>query len=243
MRLSLKRDQLSPEAEARRGALKEAQRRLKEAEKAHEQRVKTAKKAYAAAQKSQASGLKDVESRLADARKDRKLGSLAGVTLYEDRIETPDGVAELSDEVRADVDTAGNLAMSSRVTATRLVTLGVFAFAFKKKKKHDTRELYLVVETPEFMTVRQIDPNLGPRARSFVAQITTATRQAETSAEAKRQAVGAATEERKRVHQDTAAIDSAWRELEDAEADTQEVERLRAEVERLSRAEVSPSVR
>src|SRR5690349_18219323 len=123
MRLSLKREELAPEEQARRSVLKEAQRQLKEAEKAHEQRVKNAKKAYAAAQKAQASGLKDVERRLADARKDRKLGSLAGVTLYEDRIETPDGVAELSDEVRADVDTAGNLAVSSRVTATRLVTM------------------------------------------------------------------------------------------------------------------------
>lgn len=133
--------------------------------------------------------------------------------------------------------------MSSRVTATRLVTLGVFAFAFKKKKKHDTRELYLAVETPDFMTVRQIDPNLGPRARSFVAQITTAARQAEANAEAKDREAAAATEERGRVQQDTEAIDSAWRRLEEAEADTQEVERLRAEVARLSNAGESQSAR
>jgi polyhydroxyalkanoate synthesis regulator phasin len=156
------------------------------------------------------------------------------VTLYENRIVTPDGEAELSHEVRADVDTAGNLAVSTRVTATRLVTIGIFAFAFKKKKKHDTRELHLVVETPEFMTVRQIDANLGAKARSFVAQIMTAARQAEGNAETKRHAVEAAKGERSRIEQDTSAIDSAWRELEAAEADRQEIERLREEVARLT---------
>jgi hypothetical protein len=214
VRLSLKRERLNPEEEAPRSALKDAQRNLKEAEKAHERRVKAAKKAYATAQKARGSSVKDVERRLADARKDRKLGSLAGVTLYENRIVTPDGKAALSDEVRADVDTAGNLAVSSRVTATRLVTLGVFAFAFKKKKTHDSRELYLVVETPEFMTVRQIDANLGAKARSFVAQIMTAARQAEGNAETKHRAVEEAKQERSQIQQDTSAIDSAWRELE-----------------------------
>ena len=234
MRLSLKREILTPEEEARRRALKEAQRSLKEAEKAPEQRVKNAKKAYAAAQKTQTSSLNAAKRRVSDVEKDQKLGSLAGVTLYENRIVTPDGEAALSDEVRADVDTAGNLAVSSRVTATRLVTIGVFALAFKKKKKHDTRELYLVVETPEFMTVRQIDPNLGSRARSFVAQIMTAARQAENAAETKRRAVEAAKQDRSRIGQDTSAIDSAWRELERAQADTPEIARLRAEVERLT---------
>jgi hypothetical protein len=80
--------------------------------------------------------------------------------------------------VRADADSAGNLALSSRVTATRLVTLGVFAFAFKKKKKHDTRELYLAVETPDFMCVRKLDPNLGNAARQFAAKIVNAGKQA-----------------------------------------------------------------
>jgi hypothetical protein len=58
VRLSLRRETLSPEQEAQRRALKDAQRNLKEAEKAHERRVKDAKKAYAAAQKAGTSALK-----------------------------------------------------------------------------------------------------------------------------------------------------------------------------------------
>src|SRR2546430_16768523 len=115
MRLSLKRERLRPEEEGQRSAVKDAQRNLKEAEKAHERRIKDAKRAYAAAQKAGTSALKDVERRLSDARKDRKLGSLAGVTLYENRIVTPDGEAELSDQGRADVATAGNLAAPTQV--------------------------------------------------------------------------------------------------------------------------------
>jgi hypothetical protein len=124
------------------------------------------------------------------------------VTLYDDKIETPDGACVLSPEVRADADSAGNLAVSSRVTATRLVTLGVFAFAFKKKKKHDTRELYLAVETPEFMCVRQVDPNMGASAKQFAAKIVNAGKQASHVIEQRQEDIAEARQDLKRVESD-----------------------------------------
>lgn len=62
----------------------------------------------------------------------------------------------------ASVDTAGNLAVTRRVTVTRLVAGGVIlGLLFKKAKKHDSRELYLVVETPEVVSSIKCDPNEG----------------------------------------------------------------------------------
>jgi hypothetical protein len=55
---------------------------------------------------------------------------------------------------RATVDTAG--AMDKRVTATRLILTGPFAFGLRKKK--DERELFLLVEGDGFGFVVKLDP-------------------------------------------------------------------------------------
>ncbi|MFE0021894.1 hypothetical protein [Amycolatopsis sp. NPDC059021] len=70
---------------------------------------------------------------------------------------------------RATVETAGQI--ERRVTATRLVALGLLAFAAKKKR--DSRELYLSVESSDGMLVAAIDPAKGEAARQFAARINT----------------------------------------------------------------------
>jgi hypothetical protein len=178
MRL-FRREQLTEEEQQRRSALKEAKNKLKEAEKVHNTRVKEARKRLSETERDYQRRVGEARNTLENKRQSKKLGSMAGVTLYDDKIATPDGTSTLSPDVRADADTAGNLQVSGRVTATRLVTLGVFAFAFKKKKTHDARELYLVIETPDFMSVRQLDPKLGNTAKQFAARIVNAGKQAQ----------------------------------------------------------------
>lgn len=68
---------------------------------------------------------------------------------------------------RATVDSAG--AIDKRVTATRLLLTGPFAFGLRKKK--DTRELYLLVEGPGFAWVVEVNPKLGKQARQFAATV------------------------------------------------------------------------
>ncbi len=233
-----KREVVSPEEQERRTALKEAEQRLKEASREYENRVKTSQKAVDEAEKDHAQRIKQIEKRISAAQASKKLGSFAKVTLFEDRITTPDGTSSLSNDVRADCDTAGNLEHSSRVTATRLLTVGIFAFAFKKKKTHDSRELYLVVETPDFTSVQPVDPSNGPQARKFATQIANQSKQATALIERRRAAVATARSELARVKSDRSQIEEAAAQLRAVQGETSDVDRLRAEVEGLTNAPV-----
>lgn len=101
--------------------------------------------------------------------------------LYPDRLETPHGTAHFRDgPVRAAVDTAGNLAVGRRATLTRMAAGGllfgplgavVAGAGFKKDRAHDARELYLLVEAPEFDSVGEFEPRHGPQVREFVVDL------------------------------------------------------------------------
>lgn len=67
------------------------------------------------------------------------------------------------------VETEGQL--TSRITATRLVALGVFALAARKTV--DDRQLYLTVDGDGFQLVSKVDPTLGAAARQFAATYNT----------------------------------------------------------------------
>ena len=231
MKLSfLSREEVTPEEQVRRHELKAATRRQRDAEKEHEKGIKDAAKALKQAQKEYDRAVMAAENALAAARANKKLASLRGVRVYDDRIETPEGTAQLSAAVRADVDTAGGLQHSSRVTVTRLATMGVFALAFKKKKIHDSRELYLVIETPDFMSIQNLDANLGPHARALVATINTAVKQAERLRASRASAIASAQDSLNRVRADRSGVEAAERALAKVTADTAEIERCRAEV-------------
>ena len=61
--------------------------------------------------------------------------------------------------------------LEARLTATRLVLIGVFAFAFKKKKGG---ERYLTVETTDTVVVVKVDRKDIAKAQQFVAAARTA---------------------------------------------------------------------
>jgi hypothetical protein len=70
----------------------------------------------------------------------------------------------------ATVDAAG--AVEKRVTATRLILTGPFAFGLRKKR--DSRELYLLVEGEGFGFVVELDPRKGREAREFAVELNAA---------------------------------------------------------------------
>jgi hypothetical protein len=71
---------------------------------------------------------------------------------------------------RATVETAGDI--DRRITATRLILTGPFAFGLRKKK--DKRELYLTVEGGDFAFVVEVNPKKGADARKFAAMVNVA---------------------------------------------------------------------
>lgn len=59
-------------------------------------------------------------------------------------------------------------ALSSRVTLTRLVAIGVFAFAAKKKKGGTS---YLLIEGPDFAWTMEVKRGDQAKAQAFAAKV------------------------------------------------------------------------
>jgi hypothetical protein len=105
--------------------------------------------------------------------------------------------------------------VSSRITATRLVTIGVFALAAKKK----TGAIFLSIENPVLASVVECPKDAQMKARQFAVQITNAGKNA-AAVEARRPAeIAEADQALDAVRADTAAVDAARLELERIQAD------------------------
>lgn len=105
----------------------------------------------------------------------RKIATFKGsdgtvIVLFEHGIECK-GESHPLDGVIASVLNGSDL--ESRVTATRLLLLGVFAFAFKKRKGG---EKYLLVEGPDFAWMAEADRKHVRDAMQFATQVENAVR-------------------------------------------------------------------
>ncbi len=182
---------------------KAAQKGLAVAQRDHKKQVRSATKALAKSKKvRQLASFEAGNAKLTDFKARR-------FVLYEDRIETPEGTHRLSPEVKATVDTAGNLATNSRVTLTRFALVGVFALAAPKKTSKDGRELYLLLEGPDWATTAQCNPDTGAKAREFVQAVNLAARTCEVNHRAKQGAVNEAEAALLRAKRSTEAIATA----------------------------------
>ena len=77
--------------------------------------------------------------------------------------------------VSAVVDVSGNI--NRRITLTRLVGGGIVG-GLVFKKRQDDREMYLLIDGPDFQWVEPVDPSVVESARRHAAEITTAGRTA-----------------------------------------------------------------
>lgn len=219
-----------PGARAARRRIAVVRRSLRTAEKSHERAVRDAQRLLGSAENERAKAIKAAERHLANLQSPtgRRIKGFGGMTLFERFIRTPHGAGSVVG-AHAAVDTAGNLAVKSRATLTRMAAGGVLlgplgailSLGFKKHKAIDTRELYLLVETPEFASVIKCNPDKGAQARNFAALINTAAAQAAIAESKRPQAIADARTRLESIHADTSTVDAARRGLAQAEADSE----------------------
>lgn len=162
----------------------DADAEMSAAQREYEERIAAAFASLAEASAPWDTAVKDAAAALESAKVygTRKLGSVAGITLYEHALVTPSGTVNLeSEQVRVAVDTAGNLMQSQKTSLGRVAAGGllfgpagaIVGGMFKKSQTHDKRELYVLVESDTVAAVAQCDPDRGAEARQFVAKIQT----------------------------------------------------------------------
>lgn len=168
------RDHYRQADKAYKDAIKAADLRLRQAQDVHASAISVARKNLAGAEAAYAKAVGSAQQALSEwtaPGTGRRIDSLWGITLYEHAIATPQGSASLYG-ASASVDAAGNLAVTKRVTLTRLVAGGIIGgLIFQKKTKDDTRELYIVIETPTVVSAVKCPPDQGPKARQFAAKV------------------------------------------------------------------------
>ena len=195
------RSQLSPEEKEHTTAMRNAHKKVERAEKEHRRAVHDAEKAVAKQQKP------------------KTIGRYRQTTLTDGTISGPGGGGQLTSEVQASVDTAGNLAVTKRVTLTRLAAGGIVGgLVFQKKQKHDSRELYLMVEGPDFAILQECSADDGAKVRKFAQQINVAAKASVARAEERAQTLAEAEGRLSRVREDRSAIVAAKAEAAALEA-------------------------
>jgi hypothetical protein len=134
--------------------------------------------------------------------KGTRISSVGGVTLYKRYIDTPQGGGSL---VGVHAHAEDDSSIASRVTATRLLAIGVFAFAAKKKTGGGNA--YVVIEGPDISGVATIagtkDRSAGPAAFSFAAIVNNVARAAEIAEPGRPQAIAAAQQALARAQDET----------------------------------------
>lgn len=210
----------------------------------YEASVNGAQKALVAEEKAR-------EKRLAAAQKTiskagsmgtKKLGAFKGeegtISFTGRTITTPNGTYPLDENVTAAADTAGNLAMSSRSTLTRIAAGGlafgpvgaIVGGVAKKSKMHDTRELYLLVEGAQFAAVLTCKPDEGQKVRQFAMSIVQASRSVKSLLAAREVAVDAALAAREAEEANTAPVEAAQRALVIAQGATSRKDAAQAQL-------------
>lgn len=91
--------------------------------------------------------------------------------IWRDRIVSSEGLFLMDEKTRASIDQAGNLSLAYRHTVTRSV---LFSSNWQKQETADTRELYFLIEHPEWAKVVSVPPNFSQQVRQIAAQVNSA---------------------------------------------------------------------
>lgn len=224
--------------QARLEAMTPEERERHDANVEYEAAVKVATKAYQVELNARENRLKSAQKAVVAANGigSRKLASYRGkdgsVSVTETLITTGQGTFPLDASVSAVVDTAGNLATSSRSTLTRIAAGGILfgplgaiiGGVAKKNKLHDTRELYLLVEGAGFATLVTCNPDDGAKVRQFAMAVKQAGMNAANVLDRREKSVAAAQSAQEAETQNTQGVDSTAAALDGVRAATARIE-------------------
>jgi hypothetical protein len=217
------RNSLSNEEKSHLVAVKQAEKRIKKAERDYDSRVTNARKAIASAQAGQeVAKFRTKEPQPAEGswkemlRNDAQTFLLTGTT-----VKLPSGTHALTPNVKAQVDTAGNLVeyATGRTTLTRMGVGAVIAgplglmvgMGAKKsgKKTRDVRELYIMIEGDDWADTLKVHADEGQKARAFAQQVNVAARNVERASAEQEQAIRKARQHLTTAERDRTAIEVA----------------------------------
>lgn len=223
---------------ARIAAMSPLEREQHDAVTEYQAQIAQAEKVLRDETRSRAARLKTTEKALANAHAigARTLTKYRGkdgtVQVSGTEIRLSQGTFPLTAAVNATVDTAGNLATSSRSTLTRIAAGGllfgpvgtIVGGVAKKTKMHDTRELYLLIAGEEFATLITCSPEDGQKARQFAVSVKQAALNADRIRQQRAQAVAQAEHALAAEQQNTTPLDGAREALQRVTADTTRVD-------------------
>ena len=202
-----------------RRARRDAKRAARDARRAFDRAVSVADRALRDAERNRGNELHVARTQLAAVEDPRggRVGEYRKVVLYERVIVTPNGHEVSVRGATASVDAAGSIAVTQRPTLTRAAAGGLLfgpigvlgSLASRKREVHDTRELYLMIETELGGIVVECPGSDGLVARQFAMAIGTVARNLDT-VEAQRAAMAeAARSTLARLEADTRSVDAA----------------------------------
>jgi hypothetical protein len=228
VRLRARKEPLPPEQVAVAAATDE----LRAVHKSFRTRLSEAQKTLKTEERGQSKTVKAAEKKLKAVQTPPYLGHAGGIKIYEDRVLTPEGVHPMDERIQAVVDTAGNMSVTRRHTLTRFALIGVFSIFTPKSTKHDTRELYFLVEHPEWASVVKLDPNAGVSARKVCASLNVAARQASTNRANRQRLIADAKAQLDGVRGDRVKLEQAEASVHEACAAFSQIATARERVEK-----------
>jgi hypothetical protein len=205
-------------------------RELRLARQEYAVNTKTAEKIVQVEHKAIWSRINEAEKQLVQATNygTHKLASYGGVTLTETGLSTKSGWRGLSSDTKASVEVAGNFAVTSRSTFTRIAAGGLLFGAAgavvggvaKKNKTLDKRELYLLIEGTDFSEILTCNPDHGQEVRQFAASIRQVCLNSEAVLNRRTALIQEAEETLSSVKADTNRLDGALQNLALVKANT-----------------------
>jgi hypothetical protein len=159
------------ERRRRMAAMGPDERELYEAQKQYEAALHLAQETLERAEETWSRRVKKAEEAVSEARRigSRPLGSFQKLSLYEDHIETPEGAFRFENgPVEAVVDSARNLASARESALSRAGREVLQELVSRGSGPEGMRALYLLVETPIFVTVTEVKPDDEVKARQFL---------------------------------------------------------------------------
>ena len=244
-------------AQSRHRARVRARRRdLRRTERAYNGRVSQAQREVRNAERTEEKAISATERAVVNARRGAQLGRYRRYSLYEDHVETPDGILPVVPELRAVV------ADGERIRSGALPQTLARIEGRSQEGRHlgagkiRSSRTYLLIETADVSFLLPCEPELEARefaqainvaafnAGRFAAKRADATVDIQASLielrERRRSAVAAAQQALEAVEADTAPVVAARQALAEVEADVGEIERARTAFEALERQVVEP---